>query len=57
MVQDYLQALEKETSNFRFYKNAYWYRFCSTYWYSIMASGDGIVVRAGWCGVEVIVLK
>ena len=32
------------------YKDAFRYRFCSTKRYTIMASGDGKVMKAGWCG-------
>ena len=39
----------KRNINTWFYKNAYWNRFCPQR-HSIMASGDGLVVRAKWCG-------
>ena len=49
MVQDFHHLLKKETSHTRIYKNAYRDR-CCTYGTPIMASGDGIITRAQWCG-------
>ena len=40
----------KETSNLRDIRKCILEQICGTSWDSIMASGDGKVTKAGWCG-------